>query len=418
MITNIITGLWITIYDLIIITFFFSIKKLKLRQCIAIILFCFLYGINLTYANPFIQIILHLLLTISFCLYIIPHKKDEVIYLIGIIYFIRLIFEILLTFSLYILHITIPTINTLIIMTSILTIMFILTFKSYINNFISYKKMSHNKEIQNIIILNVYLILIIVIRIPNYFYLIKIENILSLLTAFIIFNICFILLEERAKYKNFINSYNHIVEYYNTTEDLLTKYKTNLHESKNQLIIIQSLAKDNKELYNYVSLILNEKENHEYNWINDIKNIPINGIKGLMNYKILKMKEVNIKTEIFVSDNIKIADQNLSIEDKNDLYTIIGVLLDNAIEASLESIEKMIAINVYEENSKLIFLIANTFKNINLEHINEKGFSTKSKNRGMGLYLVTNIINKNYKFTKTTEVNNNFFIQKICYQIK
>ena len=95
------------------------------------------------------------------------------------------------------------------------------------------------------------------------------------------------------------------------------------------------------------------------------------------------------------------------------MYTLLGIILDNAIEASLESQDKMISLQLYKENEEIIILLANTFKHIQLDHMEEKGFSSKGKNRGIGLYLFQNIIKHSNVFSKETSVYDNFFIQKI-----
>ena len=146
----------------------------------------------------------------------------------------------------------------------------------------------------------------------------------------------------------------------------------------------------------------------------DIKNIPIPGIKGLINYKLLKMKELNIEIEVYVSEEVATLNQNhLDIKEKNNLYTILGVILDNAIEASIESKERMISLQFFKDNDDINIILANTFKSINLDQLEEKGYSSKGKNRGIGLYLVKEILKHSKNIEKETSIINNFFVQKI-----
>jgi two-component system sensor histidine kinase AgrC len=146
----------------------------------------------------------------------------------------------------------------------------------------------------------------------------------------------------------------------------------------------------------------------------DIKNIPIPGIKGLINYKLLEMKDLNIIVDVYVSDSVaSIKNNNLDIKEKNNLYTILGVILDNAIEASLESDDKMVSLQFFKEDDEINIILANTFKNINLDYLDKKGFSTKGENRGIGLYLVKEIIKHSECIKKETSIINNFFVQKI-----
>lgn len=74
----------------------------------------------------------------------------------------------------------------------------------------------------------------------------------------------------------------------------------------------------------------------------------------------------------------------------NDLIIILGNLVDNAIEASLESKEKKVFISFYDYSNELIFEVTDTGKGIPKEienNIFEKGVSNKqTKGRGIGLY--------------------------------
>ncbi len=410
---NLFTGLWMALYNYIIISLIFKHKQHKI---LPIIFFGLLHFINLTYANIFMEMIFYLFLIITFCCYEVAKPKSEIIFLIYLTYTIRFLFEILLVITLYLLKIPLPSQNLMYLMTSLLTIILTFTLQDNIQRIIAKPNFTNHSTFQNLLFINSYLIFIFF---SKYLFLINSSNILSLLTTFIIFNLGFILLVEKSKQHLLLDNFQNTLEYYKNIEDLLTKYKSRIHEIKNQLIIIKSLVKDNEELTNYISLILNEKNANEWHWLTDLKNIPIPGLKGLINYKILKMQEQNITTEIYVGDNINLLnDKSFSPKDKKDLYTIIGIITDNALEAALESQDKMIAIHIYLENNQLIFLIANTYKFIELNHIHEKGYSTKGKNRGMGLYLVDDTINKNAKITKDTDIKCNFFYQKIGFNIQ
>ena len=100
-----------------------------------------------------------------------------------------------------------------------------------------------------------------------------------------------------------------------------------------------------------------------------------------------------------------------------DFSRILGILLDNAIEASSESDEKIINLSFRNDakNSRQLIIIENTFldKNIDTETIFNKGISSKENHSGIGLWEVRNILKK-YKNTNLyTTKNEKFFIQQI-----
>lgn len=96
---------------------------------------------------------------------------------------------------------------------------------------------------------------------------------------------------------------------------------------------------------------------------------------------------------------------------------ILGILLDNAIEASSECDEKIINMVMRNEDSKhrQVIYIENTYKNkdIDTEKIYEKAFSTKPNNTGLGLWEVRKILNKNKNLNLFTNKNDKFFSQQL-----
>ena len=83
--------------------------------------------------------------------------------------------------------------------------------------------------------------------------------------------------------------------------------------------------------------------------------------------------------------------------DNYEVSRIIGILLDNAIEASFETNDKIINIDISSDTKKILFIIKNSFNNPDLSttRIFEKGYSTKEGNSGLGLWNVHKLLSKN-----------------------
>ena len=97
-----------------------------------------------------------------------------------------------------------------------------------------------------------------------------------------------------------------------------------------------------------------------------------------------------------------------------DVCKIVGVFLDNAIEAVLELKQKHIKITLFTDGEYLNIEISNNFKgNIDLTSIDEKGYTSKSKGHGYGLTLVKEILSKNNKLKNERKINKNIFTQKL-----
>lgn len=95
---------------------------------------------------------------------------------------------------------------------------------------------------------------------------------------------------------------------------------------------------------------------------------------------------------------------------------VLGILMDNAIEAASECDNKIINVTFRKDPNKhmQLLLIENTYKdkNINTDKIFEKGYSTKEGNTGLGLWEIRQILKKNSNLNLFTTKNSEFFTQQ------
>ncbi len=98
-----------------------------------------------------------------------------------------------------------------------------------------------------------------------------------------------------------------------------------------------------------------------------------------------------------------------------ELTRILGILLDNAIEASKECNEKNINISFKKDHQKQMLIIENTYANkqICIDQIFDKDFTTKPHNTGLGLWEVKRILSKNNNLNLHTTKNNDYFSQQL-----
>ena len=126
----------------------------------------------------------------------------------------------------------------------------------------------------------------------------------------------------------------------------------------------------------------------------------------------LETEKYNIRLNI--SKEIGTSLKNISRREYVDLYRIVGIVLDNAIEASAKTKDKVLIIDIYKENNEICFDISNSFKgNVDLNTINNKGITTKGNNRGIGLYIAKKILLRSNKITMNQSVNNKIFTKNI-----
>ena len=95
---------------------------------------------------------------------------------------------------------------------------------------------------------------------------------------------------------------------------------------------------------------------------------------------------------------------------------ILGILLDNAIEAASECDEKLVNVTFRKEEKKhrIIVLIENTYKdkNVDTDKIFEKGYTSKSENSGLGLWKIRQILKKNNNLNLHTSKTSKLFKQQ------
>ena len=136
------------------------------------------------------------------------------------------------------------------------------------------------------------------------------------------------------------------------------------------------------------------------------------GIYNLLTKKYYEADSKDIKVNItFLLDLSKL---NMKIY---EFARILGILLDNAIEASSECEEKLINITFREDsrNSRQLIIVENTYKNkdVDTEKIFEKGVSGKEEHSGLGLWEVRKLVKKNKNINLFTTKNEKFFIQQL-----
>ena len=165
------------------------------------------------------------------------------------------------------------------------------------------------------------------------------------------------------------------------------------------------------------STIMNFNNNIELNdiIIAKLNSIKVSSLKSLITNKVLMAQNNNIDVDINIQGEI-----NDFYTDEMQLSRILGILLDNAIEASLElTDDKKIDMNIIQIDKTTDIQISNTFNNTGtpISDFNKEGFSTKGTNRGLGLSSAHEIANK-LNILLNTEIDGNTFIQNLSIEGK
>lgn len=243
-------------------------------------------------------------------------------------------------------------------------------------------------------------------------------NILFLISSIAIITLL-IRKELKAEQLQEVNS--QMLNYVTKYEKIITEQGKANHEFKNQLMVIKGYAKmnDSKKLIDYLDSITDDaKKTHSSYLISQLNNFPDGGIKGLLYYKLSTMEDMNISYDINVGTGVK---RKLSLLETNmykNITKVLGVLLDNAIEAASKSKNKKILIITKKSDDKIIFSIYNTYTGkIELNKIGT-GYTTKGKGRGYGLRLVEDIISTNRSFDINRYLEDNYYVTDLIVKIK
>lgn len=139
-------------------------------------------------------------------------------------------------------------------------------------------------------------------------------------------------------------------------------------------------------------------------------------VYNILASKYYKADELGIKIDLKV-----FIDLNQLKMDIYDFSRILGILLDNSIEAASQCEEKIIKIEIrdFKQRKCQILTIENTYldKNININQLFEKGYTSKTEdkeNHGIGLWQVSKMIKKHNNVLLDTSKNNNFFKQELA----
>ncbi len=208
----------------------------------------------------------------------------------------------------------------------------------------------------------------------------SINFVLSILIFLIIFNFTFLIKYklnsfETARFVEVLRKNN---QFYISVDDENRIFKHNIVA---KLLSIKSVSNHKARLL-IDDLLNNFISNIDFN--THIENIPygLNGILYQKIYPFLNNLEIKINNEIYY-DIFEV----LNPRRYNVLVEKIVISLDNAIEASLKSVDRILIINLYEENNYIVIEIKNSLvDSIDVDFLGSINYSTKKRNSGLGLF--------------------------------
>ena len=223
----------------------------------------------------------------------------------------------------------------------------------------------------------------------NYFFICIIKIFINFIVFFICIFLCYkfikLLNSSNLNYIN-LNNLNNKIKH---KDNIIKKLRMQKHDYLKHLQVVNSLLNNN---------LSNDAKEYIKNISNNFKGKTsrygkVSYLDAIASVKYEECLIKNIAFDFYIQDFI----DNLVIE-PNEISSVLLNIIDNAIEALslVKKDNKYIKLFVYEDEFQYVISIKNNGPKIyNTESIFNEGFSTKDgENRGYGLYLTKNILDK------------------------
>lgn len=216
------------------------------------------------------------------------------------------------------------------------------------------------------------------------------------------------------------DKYNESMEYVLRYEKIINEQGKKNHEYNNQLMVIKGYINKPERLSEYLDEVIGEHKTGQNYTVKQLGFLPDGGVKGLLYHKLSKMEDNNIKYYLYVDQNLKDKDiESFDLKTYRDLTKLLGVFLDNAIDAALKSEEKEIEVELKDKDDCLLLTISNTYdKNTDINKVGKSGFTTKGVGHGFGLSIVKDIAKTNSEIETFSYKESDKFIQTAMIYFK
>lgn len=227
-----------------------------------------------------------------------------------------------------------------------------------------------------------------------------------------------ILVKEFYENKTILEKQKSLLAVMSEYESLLESDRVNRHEMLNNLVVLKSYP--NKTSKRYIELLdgmISEYQNKKYGTFSNLYKLPT-GVKGIVYYKMANIIDKDIKFTTEIGYKVYKYFDKLDPKLYYKVSKIVGIFLDNAIEACANTKEKLIFIEMFHAGDEITVIIENSTKeDIDFSEITKKGVSSKGKNRGYGLYIVNKIINSTPELILEQYIMNHNFVSELRIQM-
>ncbi len=183
---------------------------------------------------------------------------------------------------------------------------------------------------------------------------------------------------------------NRVAKEITGVEEINKNLRATVHEFKNNLHVILGLLQlgECEEAKKYIKQIQEAKAEEE----NQFSHVQDYYVRALLLSRCIMAKERQARLVVTEDSHLE---RTHGYIDSHDLITIIGNLIENALEAcsGFDVQDKDVIVNLQEDEERIIIEVSDYGEQIPLEikeSLFELGTSSKGEGRGTGLYLVKN----------------------------
>lgn len=219
-------------------------------------------------------------------------------------------------------------------------------------------------------------------------------------------------------YKMIQNENSNLQIYAKTVDKLYLGVSHYKHDITNTLLSFKTYIDeknyDELEVFYNEHIINNAPINDSnYEFLTVMSSINNMSLKGLLLYKFSIAEHLGLSLDLEIMDTM----EDLSINDVL-LCRVIGILMDNAIEASSLSNQKTILFSMILEHGNFEITIGNSYKGLpEINHIFDFNKSSKGEHRGIGLHSLTSILKSHPTINLETSITKDWFLQKLIFEI-
>ena len=243
--------------------------------------------------------------------------------------------------------------------------------------------------------------------------------VVNIITAGLFIGLVVMSSKVKANYNRISSKYETSISSLKEYEIMIDKFRVSTHENKNEFYTIRNMLKEennDEKVIKYIDKLIDNKIKDSDKIMKKTAKIPECGLRATIYSKLCLMDKLKIKYKLNISRDVRTTDLiNLDEDIILKICKILGVFLDNAIEAVKHLKKKEIFIEIYSLNNYLCIDITNNFKgNLDLDKISNTKYTTKGDGHGYGLTLVNKLLEEeSNKLKNEKSINRDTFTQTL-----